>query len=483
MGHNDCLLTYRGKKDAKEVLASPRPALAPLRSTRVDAPWRNILISGDNLEGLSGLLEIKLAGRLGSADGTAGARLVYIDPPFSTMLEFKARQNQPAYGDKARGAEFIEGLRARLILLKEILADNGSIFVHLDWKMAHYVKVVMDELFGEENFLNDIVWHYGGRGAKHIAGQFSRNHDIILWYRKGPGHVFNQLTFAKRVPKKGSGFRQDDAGRWFKTSPKGDYTDTSMEALAREGRVYTTRNGTRRVKYFLREDGEFILEDKLVGDVWDDIPDAMHLAEAEKTGYPTQKPEALLERIIRAASGPGDLVLDCYAGSGTTLCAAEKLGRRWAGVDSGVLAIHTIEKRLLAIGSTKSLDTPKKRYSKACRPFDVLGTAPAGQNAGGQLPSVKCACGLDETTGERLVRILEFSSPGAGLGGMDALSSVAVDLAYDGRVMRTDAFFTKDELEKAGFELRLAARKATGELLMVFTDICGSEKRLAWEPA
>ncbi len=487
MSHKEYELTYKDKASVSEVLSTAAMPLVALKSSREESAWRNILITAENLHGLASLIEMKKQGKLLCADGSPGARLVYIDPPFSTRLEFKGKKSQKAYKDKTIGAEFVESLRRRLILLKELLTDDGSIFVHLDWKKAHYMKVVMDEVFGEENFLNDIVWSYGGRGAKHIAGQFSRNHDIILWYRLGGRHIFNQLTVGRRVAKKGSGFKQDESGRWFKTSPRGDYTDESMEALEKEGRVYTTRNGTMRVKYFLREDGEHLVEDKLVGDVWDDIPDAMHLSETEKTGYPTQKPEALLERVIRTASNPGDIVLDCFAGAGTALVVAEKLGRRWAGIDSGTLAGHTIEKRLLTIASTKSLDDPKKKYGKACRPFDVLGTLEHdGENccgAHGHTPSVKCRYDIDEASGECVVKIERFSSPGSGLKGMEALSSVAIDLCFDGETMKTDLFATAGELEAKGYELRFPLEAIKGEVLLVFTDISGHEKWFVGELA
>lgn len=488
MSDKEYELTYKGKADPEKVLSTRAKPLATLKSSRDVADWRNLLITAENLHGLATLLEMKRGGRLKCADGTDGARLVYIDPPFSTRLEFKAKQRQKAYKDKVIGAEFIEALRKRLILLRELLTEDGSIFVHLDWKKAHYIKVVMDEVFGEENFLNDIVWNYGGRGAKHIAGQFSRNHDIILWYRKSGSHVFNQLSIGRRVPKKGSGFKQDENGRWFKTSPRGDYTDGSMAALEKEGRVYTTRNGTMRVKYFLREDGEHLIEDKLVGDVWDDIPDAMHLSESEKTGYPTQKPEALLERIIKVSSNPGDMVLDCFAGAGTTLSVAEKLGRRWVGIDSGTLAGHTIEKRLLSIASSKSLVEPKKKYGKPCRPFDTLGSLEhddigCGCGSHGHAPSVKCRYDIDEKSGECVVRIERFSSPGSGLKGMEALSSVAIDFCFDGETMKIDLFATREELETSGYELRFPLEAVKGEVLLVFADIFGHEKWFVGELA
>jgi len=305
----------------------------------------NKLILGDNLRALRALIKEKAAGLIKNSDNTEGVRLIYIDPPFASGQNFKTESGELAYGDRCRGGDFLEFMRVRLILLRELLSEDGSIYIHLDWRMAHHIKIIMDDVFGSENFLNEIIWSYGGRGAKAVARQFARNHDTILLYRK-KRHIFNAVTKEKRVRKGSGGFRCDEEGRWFKTAPRGDYTDKSIERLTKEGRIYRTRTGRVRIKYFLREEGDFIIEDKLVGDVWSDIPDAMHLSAGEKTGYPTQKPEALLRRIILASSRPGDIVLDAFAGSGTTLLSATQTGRGWIGIDESALAVETIEKRL-----------------------------------------------------------------------------------------------------------------------------------------
>ena len=144
-----------------------------------------MLISGENLGVLKSLIQIKRSGGLVNSDNTPGVRLIYIDPPFSSNTTYKTKAKKKAYDDNLTGTDFIEFLRTRLILLRELLAENGSIYVHLDWKMSFHIKVILDEVFGSENFLNDIIWNYGGRGAKAVSGQFSRNHDIILLYCKG----------------------------------------------------------------------------------------------------------------------------------------------------------------------------------------------------------------------------------------------------------------------------------------------------------
>ncbi len=361
----DCKLAYAGKEPGPGVISSTPPArLKKIKDFGEGCGWANMLIEGDNLPVLKALLEMKERDGLRNADGSTGIRLIYIDPPFSTGLRFREKKGRAAYDDRLTGARFIEFLRRRLIFFRELLSENGSVYVHLDWKKVHYMKVIMDEVFGEDNFLNDIVWNYGGRGAKAISDKFPRNHDLILSYQKS-SHIFNRTFVERRSPKGGNGFRRDDEGRWFKTSPRGDYTDESVEALRKEGRVHRTKNGNIRIKYFVREDGDCLIEDKLVGDVWDDIPDAMHLSDAEKTGYPTQKPEALLARLIKTSTNPGDIVLDAFAGAGTSLIAAEKLGRRWIGIDSGKISMRIIRNRLLRINGTRDLETPAARYSRA----------------------------------------------------------------------------------------------------------------------
>lgn len=479
-----CELLYAGKEPEETILAgvAGAPGLEAAKAYGTRSKPGNTLIHGDNLSALKTLVRMKRAGRIKGSGNKDGVRLVYIDPPFSTNLEFRGKRNQKAYKDKLLGTEFIEFLRKRLILLRELLADDGSIFVHLDWKKAHYVKAVMDEVFGEENFLNDIIWNYGGRGAKAVAGQFSRNHDIILWYQKET-HVFNQVFVEKRVKKGEGGFRADEEGRWFKTSPRGDYTDASIRALKKEGRVHETRNGKIRIKYFLREDGDYLIEDRLVGDVWDDIPDAMHLG-SEKTGYPTQKPEALLGRVIMAASNEGDVVLDAFAGAGTTLAVAEKLGRRWIGIDSGQLSMHTIEKRLLEIKDSKDLKDPKKRYSKKCAPFTLHVIGDDGCCGHGHALAVDSSYEVDEDTGECVITIQDFSSGEAAHGstGLDGLSSVMLDFDFDAsRAFHLDKIYFATELKENGYTIRFPLDKVKGEVMVIYTDIFGNEAWFAGE--
>lgn len=213
-----------------------------------------------------------------------------------------------------------------------------------------------------------------------------------------------------------------------------------------------------------------------MGDVWDDIPDAMHLSESEKTGYPTQKPEALVSRIIKSASKPGDIVLDAFAGAGTTLCVAEKLGRRWVGMDSGALAIHTIEKRLLTIKGSRQAEDPKLKYGRGPAAFELLGVDCGCAGHENRPPEVRCAYSIDDNTGECVVRIERFSSPGGPAKGTDALSTVALDFDFNGEVFNIGSYYTRAELEERGFELRFPVDAVKSKVMLVFADIYGNEK-------
>mgnify|MGYP001346235438 FL=1 len=329
-------LVYADKEREEDILADTMAVpLQPIKTFgNGNGGWTNMLIFGDNLQVLKTLLQMKREGKLKNADGTPGVRLVYIDPPFNTKQEFRGSQDQKAYQDKIAGARFLEFLRKRLVFLRELLSEDGSIYVHLDWKKGHYVKTIMDEVFREEKLINEIVWCY--TGPSQTSQYFPKKHEIILWYVKGETWIFN--TEQLRVPYKKSNIWTGG------TSIIGRGSDEELKTLDKRG--------------------------KLVEDWWSDIA-TIGYSHGEIMDYPTQKPEALLDRIIKASSNPGDLVLDCFAGSGTTLAVAEKLGRRWIGVDCGKLAIYTMQKRLLNIAESKDLENPKKKYGKPCKPFTL----------------------------------------------------------------------------------------------------------------
>ena len=311
-------LVYQNKMRDEDILAETMAVpLQPASSFGKAEGWENKLIFGDNLQSMKSLLALKEQGALVNADGTPGIRLVYIDPPFATKQEFSGSRDQKAYQDKIKGAEFIEFLRRRLILIRELLAPDGVIFVHIDWKKGHYVKAILDEIFGEGRFRNEIIWWYYNKMQGNI-NRFPSNHETIFFYSAGDKYTFNTLQEE----------RAEGTSKLLKRVWNGA-TKKLVNAKGPDGKVIYLETDERRV---------------------DDVWRLSMLQPADKTeniGYPTQKPETLLAMIVAAASKPGDIVMDCFAGSGTTLAVAEKLGRRWIGIDSGKLAIYTIQKRLL----------------------------------------------------------------------------------------------------------------------------------------
>lgn len=344
-------LVYASKMRKEDVLADMEEAKpVPLQIEKVfngkhypffSRDWHNLLVFGDNLQILKTFYEDKDPLIKGKIKGKV--KLIYIDPPFATEQDFKGHKGQKAYSDKAKGAEFVEFLRKRLILMREILADDGSIFVHLDWKKAQYMKVVLDEIFGENNFVNEIIWHYSDNFQGNVNG-FAVNHNNIFWYSKSDVYIANKVM----IPLKGVIRR--DKRIWSKELSK----------------LVSARDKRGRLIY-----KEFT--EKKADDVWEiGQSSTTKSTSKEYIGYPTQKPEELLRRVILATSNPGDIVMDVFAGSGTTLAVAEKLGRRWVGCDIGKLAIYTIQKRLLGIDKSKNLENKKENYSRPAKSFAVV---------------------------------------------------------------------------------------------------------------
>ena len=280
------------------------------------------------------------------ADATVAARrlaeqrpgslqLVYIDPPFNTGQEFCYRQPvgaggyggdakhqiaHVAYTDRFSGgrAGYIDMMRNVLASAHALLDAKGSIYVHVDYRASAHIRMLLDDIFGEDNFINEIVWHYrsGGRATRH----YSRKHDTIYFYRKGPGYRFNAMAASKpRGKERRNHLRRevDETGRTF----------------------FSIRSSGKLYRYY--EDAPVF-----ASDVWDDISH-LHQRDPERTHYDTQKPRALLERIVGVSSDPGDTVADLFCGSGTTLEAAARIGRYSVGVDASVHALNVCRKRLL----------------------------------------------------------------------------------------------------------------------------------------
>jgi len=363
-------LEYAGKRSEAAILnqGSPTDAGSPLQVERcfrggsltgetqldlferaksgADDNWQNLIVQGDNLQFLKTcyrnadpLIKDRVKGKV---------KLFYIDPPFATKSDFRGSGDEKSYSDKVASAEFIEGLRERMIYMRETLADDGSIYVHLDWKMSHYVKIILDDIFGINNFRNEIIWHY----RRWTAGnkQYQKMHDTIMFYTKRENYCFD-------IP-------YEPYGDWIKKDYQ--YID---EDTGKRWRWHTVKG--IRYKVFLED----INKGVKCNDVWN-LPYIVSTAK-ERVGYPTQKPEALLERIILASSNPGDLVMDIFGGSGTTAAVAEKLGRRWIVCDFGKHAIYTMQKRMLRISESKALGKDAKKnqqYGKLPKPFCVVST-------------------------------------------------------------------------------------------------------------
>jgi DNA modification methylase len=354
-------LKYAGKERKEKILSDtmsvPFQAIKHF-GTAKEGDWVNKLIFGDNLQALKHLLKLKKEGKLKNADGTDGVRLVYIDPPFATKRDFAGNQGQKAYQDKILGSSFIEYLRKRLILLCELMEDKGVIFLHLDYKKSHYMKIILDEIFGEHNFINNITWQRFN--FRSDAKAFGRISDVILVFSKSENYTWNKLREDYRPEYIKSHFKKDDHGKLFRhlpLYPPGDkgpiyelngltrawrFTKEKMQKLIDDGKIYFPEKGKAPslIMYLADAPG------KVVSDLWNDVPFVNPVAK-ERINYPTQKPEVMLKRIIESCSNEGDIVLDCFAGSGTTGAVAEKLGRRWIMADCGKLAIYTIQKRMM----------------------------------------------------------------------------------------------------------------------------------------
>ncbi|WP_322822858.1 site-specific DNA-methyltransferase [Chloroflexus sp.] len=342
-------LHYEGKRDEKEILAT-RPA--EIRSIWTGEDPQNILYYGDNFYILPLLLQDQsLHGKV---------RLIYIDPPFATGSVYQSRSQKDAYQDLLAGAHYIEFLRERLIFLRELLADDGSIYVHLDEHMAFHIKVIMDEIFGRANFRNWIT-RKKCNPKNYTRRTYGNISDYILFYTKSNNYVWNRPLQAwteeaarkeyqyveegtgrryKKVPLHAPGVRNGETGKPWRgmLPPPGkhwQFTPQTLDEMDARGEIYWSPNGNPRRKIYLDES-----EGVPVQDIWLDFKDA-HNQNIKITGYPTEKNPDLLTLIIRASSNEGDIVLDCFSGSGTTLEVASQLGRQWIGIDNSPEAIRT----------------------------------------------------------------------------------------------------------------------------------------------
>lgn len=345
-------LEYEGKRSRAEILAGPPGAFAPVGPPR----GANRLYHADNGPVLAALLrEPEICGRVG---------LVYIDPPFATAAAFESRAQRHAYDDALVGPAFVEALRERLILLHALLANEGSLYLHLDERMIFPMRLVLDEVFGPEGYRN-CVTRRKCNPKNYTRRSYGNVSDYILFYTKTDRYTWNRPRLPwddararkeypcvdaqgrryKKVPVHAPGVRRGETGApWRgKPPPPGKHWQRPpavLDAMDARGELAWSKSGNPRRKLYLDQSEGVALQD-----IWTDVPDA-HNQNVPVTGYPTEKPVELLARIIAASSAPGDLVLDCYAGSGTTLAQASAMGRRWIGVDRGDEAIAAILRRL-----------------------------------------------------------------------------------------------------------------------------------------
>ena len=297
--------------------------------------WMNRLIYGDNLLSMQALLAGDEATGLPSLRGKVD--LIYIDPPFDSKADYRTKINllgidieqkptvieQFAYSDTWQDGtvSYLKMLYPRLVLMRELLSDKGSIYVHIDWHVGAYVKAIMDDVFGKENFRNEIIWYYPNSGLKARSKKFHQVTDTLYYYSKSADNFTFNYIFRKR--KDG---QNKQAKRKF-------------NPITKKADIVRDENG--KIIYQITDE---VLENSL----WEVA--TLSNNPAESVGYSTQKPEALLERIIKASSNEGDLVCDFFGGSGTTAAVAERLGRRWITTDIGKPAILVMRKRFIDQG-------------------------------------------------------------------------------------------------------------------------------------
>ncbi|MCS7215985.1 MAG: site-specific DNA-methyltransferase [Thermodesulfovibrio sp.] len=391
------MLNWVGKKPLEYVKGFPAQLIEvfnPLNnSKKIETPtyeelkdnWQNLLFYGDNKEVLATLLELGFRGKID---------LIYIDPPFKSgadyvrkvelrgIKELGSLENDEAsvlqqtmYFDIWNNDNYLQFMYERLQLMKELLSETGSIYVHLDWHVGHYVKIIMDEIFGQENFRNEIVWCY--TGPSNQQKDFPDKHDVIYRYSKSDNYCFNSEDI--RIP-----YVKLDTGK---------------------------THGIFKERAFLNEKG------KIPEDWWSDITPVARLHATELLDFITQKPEALLERIIKASSNEGDIVLDCFCGSGTTLAVAQKLGRRWIGCDINKGAIQLTSSRLQKIIKDQIKKNETKYptfalYKVNNYDLKLLHTEAielAVQHIG--IQRTRTDTFFDGTLGKNLVKIIDFNHP------------------------------------------------------------------------
>ena len=331
-------LRWTGKRPYRSTQYYP----AQLRESygEEQSGWINKIFWGDNLQVMSHLLK-EYRGKID---------LIYIDPPFDSKADYKKKIDlkgvgkaesdsssfeEKQYGDIWTNDEYLQFMYERLLIMRELLSERGSIYLHCDWHRSAYLRLLLDEVFGADSFRNEIVWSYFGF-KRATSKKFPQKHDLIFSYTKSPDYTWN-VQYKPHSAEYIKRFKKDENGRLYRDD------------------VNPTGGGTRII--YLDE-----VEGDIIDSVWTDIPPVNPVAK-ERQNYPTQKPEALIERIIKASTNPSDLVFDCFMGSGTTQAVAMKLGRRFIGADINLGAIQTTTKRLLSVA--KELESSQNGIKSA----------------------------------------------------------------------------------------------------------------------
>jgi len=353
-------ITYPGKKSFSDIISGKVANTINFKQPNSEG----ILYCGENIEILRSLLtDSNVCGKVD---------LIYIDPPFATGSSFESRKQKIAYSDVMQGADFVEFIRERVLILRTLLSKQGSLYLHLDSRMVCTIKIILDEIFGEKNF-RALITRKKSNPKNYTRKSYGNIADYILFYSKTDDYYWNRQTTPlseeqlkeyryvdelgrrhMRVPIHAPGIRNGETGGKWKgmLPPPGkhwQYKPSTLDELDNNGHIHWSSNGNPRKKVYLDEHSGVSVQD-----IWMDFKDA-HNQNVKITGYPTEKNPDLLERIIRASSHENSLILDCFAGSGTTLDVASKLGRKWIGIDSSFESIATIFHRL-AHGTSKMGD-------------------------------------------------------------------------------------------------------------------------------
>ncbi|CAN5861286.1 hypothetical protein BH10CHL1_BH10CHL1_27210 [soil metagenome] len=513
------ILSWPGKHSPQPLVVSPVQLVEifdPNNTLRIPAETpHNALFWGDNDAVLTHLL----------ANGYRGqVKLIYIDPPYATGVKWgrKIRLRGPKaptmqtsadhvfakqmqYSDQWSDNDYLQFMYERLLLLRELLSENGSLWLHVDHRQVHHMRMLLQEIFGADNYLNTIAWRSQvARGAKvnafyfpfstHYIEIFAKNRNAPTTWNLAKKQIILTETEAARE------FMYDQRG-FFRTSDPGTYSFASLKALHAVGRlyapysgeliideatqrIYASKGGNIGVKYYLTNlgHGKWAVE-RAVDNFWDDIP-GLGTTPGEDCGYPTQKTEALLERIIRTSTDPGDLVLDCFMGSGTTLAVAQRLGRRWIGCDNNRGAILTTRRRL----HSASLRSNPKSAGFAVYQTDAVSEPPAQLPERAQAQVEIARNPTDKTL--ICVTITDFVSPTmtaqfaltfkpgntSSIEWRALVDCIAIDSAYDGQIFHSilvDAPLKKRD-QVQGF-YTLAAPLVGSCIAVRITDLLGEE--------